>query len=219
MMSLKLILRLFPWVLLVGALFYIIITHTSIVSVEEGDTTITNDIILQQTEQLGKLELVKYRYKEITEVIKEAETIDMRLFSYKMRPDARGLLISTGEATACLDLKKVKPTDISLKEDTVYMKLPYPELCYFKLDLDKSRLYDLKPGYLTGNNKENAEFIEGMYRQAEEQIKNAALNSTIFEEAIENAQLLLVPLFEGVSGKPVVITFKLPETRIIDTVR
>lgn len=200
------ILRILPWILLVVALIWILFTQKPIIEKIQGNTTITHDVLLEKAEELGKIELVKYHFKEITEVTREAEKIKFFSIEYKIRTDAKALLISTGEAAGCIDLQKLTSGHISSRNDTVYIRLPEPELCYFKLDLKKTRIYSLETGFLAGNEQDRAEFIEDLYRKAEEQIKKSALSGDILGESYQSAERILLPLFENISGKKVVFT-------------
>ncbi len=90
------------------------------------------------------------------------------------------------------------------------MRLPEPEICYYKLDLEKTRIYSVETGLFANRDQ----FISRAYRQAERQIKEAATNSGILDETEVNAQRILRPLLEELSGKTIIFTKKLPATRI-----
>jgi hypothetical protein len=92
-------------------------------------TEVTEDVMVSRIVSMGKLELVKYAMKDVVEK-KELHTI---------LPDARVLFVAVGEVTACIDLTKVKKDDIRQFKDSVVVALPRPEICYVKLDHQKSR--------------------------------------------------------------------------------
>jgi hypothetical protein len=97
--------------------------------------------------------------------------------------------------------------------DTLYIKLPAPELCYFKLDLKQSQIYDLNLGYLS--NEDKAKFMDDLYKKAEGELESAAIQSGIYEMTLANAEVVLKPLFEEVSGKSIVFLYPAIEgTRI-----
>jgi hypothetical protein len=85
----------------------------------------------------------------------------------------------------------------------VYITLPSPEICYFKIDLEKSRLYDLQTDYMRGEDRKK--FIEELYRVAEKQIEIAAKDSGILEQTKESALVVLRPVLEKITGKAVVL--------------
>jgi hypothetical protein len=158
---------------------------------------------------MGKLELVKYNFQEVSEVKKMADYIDLKFFKYKLVPDAKGVLISQGSAVGCIDLTKIKRIDIVEENDTLYVSLPAPELCYFKIDLEKSRIYDLKVSYMSSDDQRN--FVQELYKAAEAQIRDTAMETGILEQTKENAHAVLRPILENLSGKTVMINFKLDQ--------
>lgn len=175
--------------------------------VVEGGKETTQSSVLTQVEQMGKLELVKYNFQEVTEVKKIADHIDFKLFTYKPVPDAKAVLISQGAATGCIDLTKLLASDPSESGDTIYISLPQPELCHFKLDLEKSRMYDLQIQYMSAEDRKD--FIEELYKVAEVQIRESALKTGILDQTKENAHLILKPMLENMTGKKVAISFQM----------
>ncbi len=201
--------RLLPWVLLTLLLFYLLISRScaSLFEPEKPSTEVVQTTILEKTEALGKLELIRYNFQEVTE-IKEVSKEYFRIF--KLGPDAKAILISKGEAVACINLAAMKKENINIQGDTVYIKLPEPEICYHKLDMENTRIFSLQTGYFTNTN----EFIQKAYKSAEQQIEQTALNSGILEQARTNADLILKPLLEEISGKKVIFTEQIPDTKI-----
>ena len=155
---------------------------------------VTNhNIVLEKIEQLGKLELVKYKFKDIVE----------HKIEYDYYPDSKVVLIVSGEAVGCIDLKKIKLSDINQKnKDSLYIRLPEPELCYNKIDQSASRIYDTKHGI-----NDAADLMGGAYKAAEKQIERTALESNILEQTKKNGEQLLKPLLENISGKKVFFTY------------
>jgi len=104
-----------------------------------------------------------------------------------------------------MEVRHIKET-----ADSIIVQLPPPELCYFKLDLDNTRIYALETGIFTSEKS----FIEQAYQSAEKQIRESALQSGILQEAKKNADIILKPLLEEISGKQVVIVYDLQTIRI-----
>lgn len=206
MQLLKILFRLFPWFLVVMLLLLWWRSQNQ-VRVRPSDTEAIQTTILEKTEVLGKLELVRYNFQEVTE-LKEISKEYFNLF--KLGPDAKAILISRGEAVACVDLTRLSQEDMLIEGDSIIVTLPEPELCYHKLDLQNTRLYSLETGYFTDRNT----FIQKAYKSAEANIRQAALNSGILEQARTNATLVLKPLLEEISGKKVIFRHELAGTRI-----
>mgnify|MGYP002734363323 CR=1 FL=1 len=126
-----------------------------------------HQIALQEIAAMGKLELVKYNFKDVVE----------QKITKTWLPDAKALLIIQGEAIGCIDLQLIKEGDIVLTGDTLLLHLPDPELCVFKIDHTKSRIYNTEYAFT-----DEAVLIEQAYKQAEEQIKTSALEMGILEQ-------------------------------------
>ena len=149
---------------------------------------ITDSGLVQKITSMGKLELVKYEMKDIIEQ-KEVHPI---------LPDSRVLLLAVGEVTACIDLTKVKRSDIIQGKDSVTVFLPDPEICYAKLDHEKSKVYDIKGVMFEDGAKD---MVESVYKIAEKKILDDAKEMNVLGLARQNAQLIFKPLLEGVSAK------------------
>ena len=206
----KLILKILPWLIAVGLLSWMLIEE-KLSSTDKRVTAIETNTILTKVEQMGKIELVKYNFQEVTEIKKIASEIDLKLFKYKPVPDSKGVLISQGSAVGCIDLKNMDQLDIDFSKgmDTLFISLPPPEICYFKIDLEKSRLYDLQIEYMRGDDR--IQFVQELYKVAEQEIRNASLTSGILEQTRRNAQIVLRPMLESLTDKVVILNFKMED--------
>jgi len=158
-------------------------------------TEITESGIVQKITSMGKLELVKYEMKDI---------IDQREV-HPILPDSRVLFLAVGEVTACIDLTKVKRSDITQSKDSVVVFLPQPEICYTKLDHEKSKVYDIRGAWFQESAKN---MVEDVYKLAEKRILDNANQMNVLGMARQNAQLIFKPLLESISGKTVVLNFR-----------
>ena len=157
-----------------------------------GDKT-TQTMVLKEVQALGRLELVKYTFKDIV----EHEQVNTFL------PNANAVLIVEGEATGCLDLTKIRPVDIVAHDDSVTILLPKPELCTWKINHDRSRVYDTHFSLLN-----ESQLVSDAYKKAEQQIKESALNSGILQQTSQNADQMLRPLLERISGRKIKLTYR-----------
>lgn len=215
MKTIKVVLMFAPWILLLLALFLWSLGYDLPgKSGKYKSEVIQKTIILEKVEQLGKLELVRYNFKEVYDYQALSQGKSLRssaLKSYDYTPDLAAILIASGEAVGCIDLNKLKEENIEFTTDTLFLTLPAPELCYHKLDLEKTRIFEIKRGgwwsRLFSDDEEMKSVIEYAYQEAEEQIKQSALEMGILDQTIINGELMLKPLFEELSGKVVVFTY------------
>jgi hypothetical protein len=156
---------------------------------------VTEDAMVTRVIAMGKLELVKYAMKDVV----EKKELHMIL------PDSKVLFVAVGEVTACIDLTKVKKGDISQSKDTVEITLPQPEICYVKLDHQKSRVYDVSGVWFPDKTRT---MVEDVYKLAEKKMLTTATEMNLIGKARENAGLIFKPFLENISGKKVVIRFK-----------
>ena len=156
------------------------------------DNNTTQSIVLKEIKALGKLELVRYTFKDIV----EHEQVNTFL------PNANAVLIVEGEATGCLDLTRINLNDITATDDSITVQLPKPELCGWKINHDRSRVYDTHFSFLN-----ESQLVSDAYRKAEHQVKQSALNGGILNQTQQNANQILRPLLERISGKKVGFTF------------
>ena len=199
----------FPW-LIVLILGYLLWSYRDAIRQAEDPELPdipTSTVLIERIEAMGKLELVKYNFQEVTEV----EELSPEILSIiKLDADSKAILISKGEAVGCVDLTKMTEQDITVLGDSVFIKLPPPELCYHKLDVNGTKLYSVETGLFANRDQ----FISRAYKQAEKNIEKAARNSDLLKQSQYQAKVILRPLLEEVSGKTVIFTERLPDTRI-----
>ena len=158
-----------------------------------GDNT-AQSIVLKEITAIGKLELVRYTFKDIVE--------HEQLTNFFL-PNANAVLIVEGEATGCIDLTKISLADITTEGDSVTVRLPKPELCDWKINHDRSRVYDTRFAFL-----DDSQLVSDAYRQAERQIRQSALNGGILEQTRRNTDRMLRPLLSKLSGRRVGLVFR-----------
>lgn len=155
--------------------------------------TVSHNTVLQKVESLGKLELVRYRFKDVVEYKKS---------TYRFLPDAKVALIVAGDAIGCLDLRKVRAQDVVFEGDSVVrIALPPAELCTWQIDHSASKVYSVENGYF-----QDAALVDEGYKYAEQNVRRAALQSGILAQTSQNAEQILRPMLETMTGRRVVLT-------------
>jgi hypothetical protein len=161
------------------------------------DIQTSHNLVLKEMAVLGKLELSNFSFRDVV----EQELVRDYL------PNPKAILIVQGEAIGCLDLTKIKAEDIASKDDTLIIHLPDPELCSYRIDHSKSKIYDIEYAFMNEQSLMNE-----AYTRAEAKIKQSALEMGILEQTKKNAELVLKPLLENISGKKVVLQFEMKAT-------
>jgi hypothetical protein len=160
----------------------------------ENEDKISHLLTVDKVDQMGKLELVKVTIKDILE-----QTVERPFYL----PNAKAVLIVSGEVIAGIDLEKVEEGDIADSETTVTVTLPKPEILVSKINHKKSKVYNVEWGGF-----ETAELVDEAYKNAELAIIEEAGKTGYEETCQNNARALLTPIFKELSGKDVVILFK-----------
>jgi hypothetical protein len=195
----RLLRRLLPLLLLVALGIFLwrkigpTLASLNPLAAREPQITVTHNTVLTQVEALGRLELVRYRFKDVVEYKRSSK--------YPFLPDAKAALIVGGEAVGCLDLRKIKPQDVTLEGDSVVrVLLPTPELCTFQVDHSQSRVFSTENTFF-----QDAQVVDEAYRYAEAQVRRSALQSGILAETQRNAEQILVPMLRTLTGRRVII--------------
>src|SRR4028119_829678 len=98
----------------------------------------TNDMAVTKIQAIGRMELVKLTIKDVLEYTIERDYL----------PDSRVLLVVSGEMAGCMDLTKIPRDKITVTDSVVRIVLPKPEICYYKIDQQKTRIYNATTYFL-----------------------------------------------------------------------
>lgn len=159
---------------------------------KQPEAIVNHNTILTTVEELGRMELVRFNFKDVVEYEKEVS---------RWIPNSKVMLIVTGEAVGCVDFTKLTEQDIDFQGDSlVQISLPEPEVCYYKIDHNKSKVFSKENTYF-----QDADLVQESYRYAEANVKEAAINSGILQQTKVNAEKVLKPMLEEITGRKVVL--------------
>lgn len=193
MKSFRLLLQITPWIIcmVLGGFFFMHYKSNQEKPIQQQSIS---GSLITKVQAMGKIELVHYHFKEAQEFTKDNFWVS----------DDQILLIASTEAVGCIDLQQIREKDIEHKGDTVYIILPYPEVCFYKIDHKNSKVYDMSLAKFM----DKTSLIDSAYKLAEAQIVDRAIEAGILEETKRNANLILKPLFEKVSDKTVFLGYR-----------
>jgi hypothetical protein len=153
-----------------------------------------NDISVTKIQAVGKMELVKMTIKDVLEYTIKRDYL----------PDSRILLVVSGEIAGCIDLTKLETKNIISNDSILEITLPNPEICYYKIDHQKSKIYNATTYYMLDD---EAKLTQLVYQKAENYFKSDSLNRIVFKETELNAQKVLKPILESITHKKVKLSF------------
>jgi hypothetical protein len=156
--------------------------------------------VIYQVRSLARLETIQYSLEKVI-TAETGQGIFGLLFGDRMIFVAHGIVI------AGVDLSRLGPQDLWLQENTLYVRLPEPELFIATLDNDQSYVYDRDTGLLT---KGDINLETAARQAAEEAIAQAAVEDGILNLARQNAESFLYRLFVQLGYKQVIFVQATP---------
>jgi hypothetical protein len=142
--------------------------------------------IINQIRPLARLETIQYTVEKVI-TAEVGQTALAPLFGDRL------LFVGHGYVIAGIDLSKLRSQDLVFEDGILIFHIPASEIFIATLDNDKSYVYDRETGLLTHGDIN----LETAARQAaEDQIKQAALEDGILEQAQANAETFLRSLLE-----------------------
>lgn len=150
--------------------------------------------IIHGVRGLSRLETIQYTVEKVI----TAET-NQGPFGFLFGD--RLIFVAHGIVLAGIDMEKLQPEDLYLKDQVLYVRLPAPEVFLTTLDNNKSYVYHRDTGVLTHGSPN----LETNARQAAEfEIEKAALEDGILKMARQNAESYLERFLRSL-GYPEVI--------------
>ena len=152
---------------------------------------------INEIRALARLETIQYSVEKVITAEQSQGTFSF-LFGDSLLFVAHGLVI------AGIDMAKILPEDMQLVNGALNVRLPAAEVFVATIDNQKSYVYTRETGLLT---KQSVD-LETLARQsAEEEIRKAALEDGILDQAERNAETFLLKFFNALGYDAVIFTF------------
>lgn len=107
------------------------------------------------------------------------------------------LYLARGEVKAGLDLSQISPSDITVSENTIKIKLPAPLILDSKIDVNRSQVYEYNRGFLSLG----PDVAPTLYSQAQQEsllkVQETACQEGILTQANQRAEITVKALLEG----------------------
>lgn len=150
--------------------------------------------IIHEIRTLARLETIKFSVEKII-------TAETRQGAFEWLVGDRLIFVAHGEVIAGIDLNKLQPQDLEVKDGVLYVTLPEPEVFVTVLDNEQSYVYDRETGLFSSG---EVDLETEARRAAEREIREAALKDDILVLAGQNGEYFLDRLFRDL-GFPEVI--------------
>lgn len=150
--------------------------------------------IVHDVRSLARLETIQYSLEKVVTAETGQGELEF-LFGDKL------LFVAHGTVIAGVDLSQLRPDDLWIKNDVLYVRLPPAQVFVATLNNEKSYVYDRETGLLSKGDQN----LETNARQAAEKaILDAALEDGILAQAQTNAENYLDRLFRSMGYQEVI---------------
>lgn len=151
---------------------------------------------INEVRALARLETIQYSIEKVITAEIGQGTFDF-LFGDRL------LFVAHGVVIAGIDMEKIGPEHLRLENGVLYVTLPPAEIFIATLDNQKSYVYDRDTGFLN----QGVQDLETLARQtAEDEIRRAALEDGILQQAQTNAENYLFRFFQALGYENVIFT-------------
>jgi len=144
--------------------------------------------VVHHIQQLRRLETIVYGMDKIVAGGQESRYLP------KLLAGDRLLLMVYGEVTAGVDLGKIEPAQIEVSGRTVTVAAPPAEIFATRIDNERTRVYSRETGLFT---RTDPNLESDVRREAERQIKQAALDGGILHAAATNARTTVTTFLQS----------------------
>ena len=155
---------------------------------------VSQPTVVQQIQKLQRLETVRFNMEKIVSGERTNEYVPKWLVGDRL------LLVVDGEAVAGVDLGKLKPEDVVVTGRKVTVTLPQAELFSTRIDNEHTRVYSRETGLFSSL---DPQLETDVRREAERQLRDAAMQGKILDHANENARTTLSSFLRGLGFEQV----------------
>ena len=156
--------------------------------------------VIYQVRSLSRLETIQYSVEKVI-------TAETGQGAFAVLFGDRMLFVAHGVVLAGVDLAKIGPKDMELRDGVLFVRLPDAEIFIATLDNQKSYVYNRDTGLLSHGdiNLETA-----ARKAAETEIRNAAIEDGILDQASRNAENFMYRLLRDLGYPDVIFLHSTP---------
>jgi hypothetical protein len=152
--------------------------------------------VVRQIQQLQRLETVVYAMDKIVSGGYENKYLPRFLAGDRI------LLIVYGDVTAGVDLGRIEADSVRIDDKSVALTLPEAEIFSTRIDNQRTRVYSRETGLFS---TVDPALESEVRKEAERQIRQAAIDSGVLQAAIVNARQTLEAFLRGLGFERVEI--------------
>jgi hypothetical protein len=149
---------------------------------------VSQPAVVHQIQQLERLETVSYSMEKLVWGERDNPYIPKFLIGDRL------VLVVHGEVIAGVDLRQVSSGDVSVHGRAITLHLPEAQLFSTRVDNEKTQVYSRITGLFS---QPDPNFETEIRREAERQLREAALKDGILQTANQNARTTMISLLKG----------------------
>ena len=155
---------------------------------------LSHPTVVQHVQQLQRLETVVYSMEKIVSGSQQSRYLPQFLAGDRL------LLIVYGEVTAGVDLARLDSEALQISNGSVQIALPAADIFSTRIDNARTRVYTRETGLFTSP---DPHLETDVRREAELQVRQAALEGGILATAAANARTTLTTFLRGLGFETV----------------
>lgn len=156
--------------------------------------------VIHEVRSLARLETIQYTMEKVI-TAEEGQNELGFLFGDRL------LFVGHGRVIAGVDLARMRPEDMWVEGEALYVRMPPAEVFIVALDNEKSYVYDRDTGLLS---KGDVNLERAARMAAEQEIMNGAMEDGILTQAQQNAESYLERMLRGLGYQNVIFVESTP---------
>ncbi len=156
--------------------------------------------VIHEVRSLARLETIQYTMEKVI-TAEEGQNELGFLFGDRL------LFVGHGRVIAGVDLARMRPEDMWVEGEALYVRVPPAEVFIVALDNEKSYVYDRDTGLLS---KGDVNLERAARMAAEQEILNGAMEDGILTQAQQNAESYLERMLRGLGYQNVIFVESTP---------
>lgn len=145
-------------------------------------------LVVQQVRNVSELTTAVFTMEAVVPASQDATFGGLVVGTTKL------LYIAYGEVRAGVDLSQLKPEDVQVTDNGLYLRLPPPQLLDSKIDVNRSTVYDYNRGVLNLGPDSAPQLQKLAQQEALKKITAAACDNKLMQQASDRAKLAVTQL-------------------------
>lgn len=163
--------------------------------------------VIHEVRSLARLETIQYTMEKVITAEEGQNNLGF-LFGDRL------LFVGHGRVIAGVDMARMRPEDMWVEGEALYVRMPPAEVFIVALDNEKSYVYDRETGLLS---KGDVNLERAARMAAEQEILSGAMEDGILNQAQQNAESYMERMLRGLGYQNVIFVVATPSAPLPTT--